>query len=161
MWLLDQYWEVLNQLGEKFNSQEVFPEFPACFKLISQLATRLCSVLYKLPLDLACLQSAGKRNISKLCLFWNYCGYSFICFTACLQVIKVSTVYVFLGRGLLEQDSESKEDQYLFEICLVEHSAQNLPLDCQFMCFQLSKPIYSLSQLEVIRICCISLVVTC
>ena len=35
-------------------------------------------------------------------------------FTACLQLVKVSTVFVFLGRGLLEQDSESQEDQYLF-----------------------------------------------
>ena len=95
------------------------------FQAISQLVTRLCSVFYKLPLDLACLQSPGRRNISKLCIFWNYYGYSIICFTACLQLIKVSTVFVFLGRDLLEQDSESQEDQYLFEICPVEHSVQN------------------------------------
>ena len=81
----------------------------------------------------------------KLCLFWNYHGYSIICFTACLKPVKVSTVYVFIGRGLLEQDSESQEDHYLFEICMVEHSVQNLPLECPFLCFQLSKPIYSLS----------------
>ena len=37
----------------------------------------------------------------------------------------------------------------------------NLPLDCQFLYFHLSKPIYSLSQLVVISICCIYLEVTC
>ena len=147
--LLDQYWEVLNQLSEKFNLQEVFPEFPVFFQAISQLVTRLCSVLYKLPSDWACLQSPRRRNISELCLFWNYHGYSIIYFTACLQFVKVSTVYVFLGRDLLGQDSESQEDQYLFEICPVEHSTQTLPSACQFLCFELSKPIYSLSQLEI------------
>ena len=94
------------------------------FHTISHLATRLCSVFYKLPLDFACLQIPARRSISKLCLFWNYHGYSFICFTACLQLVKVSTVFVFLGRGLLKQGSESQEDQFLFEICPVEHSAQ-------------------------------------
>ena len=39
--LLDQYWEVLNQLSEKFNSQKVFSVsyifacyFPACYKIV-------------------------------------------------------------------------------------------------------------------------------
>ena len=45
-------------------------------------------------------------------------------FTACVQLVKVSIVYVFLGRGLLEQDSESQEDHYPFEICTVRHSAK-------------------------------------
>ena len=127
----------------------MFPEFPTCFKLISQFARRLCSVFYKLPSDSACLQSHRWRKVSKLCLFWNYHGYAIICFTACLQLVKVSTEYVFLGRGLLEQDSESQEDQYLFEICLGEQSCAKLPSDCHLLCFQLSKPIYSLSQLEI------------
>ena len=94
------------------------------FQSIFQLATRLCSVFYKLPLDLACLHSLGRRNIPKPCLFWNYHRYPIIYFTACLQLVEVSTVFVFLGRGLLEQDSESQEEQYLFEICPVEHSVQ-------------------------------------
>ena len=40
------------------------------------------------------------------------------------QLVKESTVFVFLGRGLLVQDSESQEDQYLFKVCPVEYSAQ-------------------------------------
>ena len=39
-----------------------------------------------------------------------------------LQLVKVSTVFVFLGRGILVQDTESQEDHYLFEICPVEYS---------------------------------------
>ena len=130
------------------------------FQAISQLATRLCSVFYKLPLDLACLQSPGRRNISKLCLFCNYHGYSIICFTACLQLVGVSTVFVFLGRGLLEQDPESQEDQYLFEICLVEHSVQ--------ICHRLPFPVFPFypSQFTAcpgwnLLLCCICLEVTC
>ena len=38
--------------------------------------------------------------------------------------VKVSTVFIFLGKVLLVQDTESKEDQYLFEICPWEHSDQ-------------------------------------
>ena len=41
-----------------------------------------------------------------------------------VQFVKVSTVFVFLGRGLLVKDTESQEDQYLFEICPFEHSDQ-------------------------------------
>ena len=47
-----------------------------------------------------------------------------MCFTACLQLVKVNTVHVFLGTSLLVQESESQKDQYLFEICPVEHSVQ-------------------------------------
>ena len=47
-----------------------------------------------------------------------------LCFTACTQLVTVSTAFVFLGWGLLEKDTESQEDQYLFEICLCEHSEQ-------------------------------------
>ena len=34
-----------------------------------------------------------------------------------LQLVEGSTVFVFLGTGLLEQDTGSLEDQYLVEIC--------------------------------------------
>ena len=87
LWLLEQYWEVLNQLSEKFNSQEVSPEFPASLKVFFQLATGLCSVFYKLSSDLACLQSPGRRNIFKTLLIlelsgiFNYMLYSLS--TAC------------------------------------------------------------------------------
>ena len=32
-----QYWEVLNQVSERLNSQELFPEFPVFFPAISSL----------------------------------------------------------------------------------------------------------------------------
>ena len=108
---------------KNFNSQEVF-SLSCTFQAISQLATRLCSVFHKITSYLASLQSPRIRNILELCLFWNYQGYSIAYSTACLQLVKVSTVFVFLGRGLLEQDSESQEEQYLFEICPVEHTAK-------------------------------------
>ena len=36
-------------------------------------------------------ESQKEWNISNLCLFWNYHGYSILCFTACIQLVKVST----------------------------------------------------------------------
>ena len=130
------------------------------FQAITQLATRLHNVFYQLPSDLAYLKSPGRRNISKLCLFWNYHGYSIICFTACLQLVKVSTLFVFLGRGLLEQDSASQEDQYLFEICPVEHSAQichQFAISCVS-----SYPSQSTAcPSQNLILCCICLEVTC
>ena len=101
---------------------------------------------------MTCLQSPGKRNISELCLFWNYYRCSFICFTACLQLVKVSTVYVFLGGGLLVHESEFQEDQYLFEICLVKNSVHN----CQqiaipvFPVFQASLQLVSARSLKIV-----------
>ena len=109
----------------KFQLKRSVSRVSCIFQAISQLFTKLCNVFYKLPSDVVSLQSPGRRNISELYLYWSYCGYSFICFTACLQLVKVSLVYVFLGRSMLETDSESQKDQYLFEICPVEHSAIN------------------------------------
>ena len=54
-----------------------------------------------------------------------------------LQLVEVSIVFVFLGGGLLVQDTESQEDQYLFENCL---SILN-KFAIRFLCFQLSKPL--------------------
>ena len=125
----------------------LFKLFPACFRIVQ------CFLQDFLGSEL--LQSPVRRNISELCLFWNYHGYSLICFTACLQLVKVSTVCVFLGRGLIVQESDSQEDQYLFEICLVEHSAQNhyqIAISCVS---RFSKPVYSFSQLEVSILCCV------
>ena len=70
-------------------------------------------------------ESWEERNILELYIFWNYHGYSNLCFTACIQLIKVSTIFVCLGRGLLVKDTESQEDQYLFEICPYEHSEKD------------------------------------
>ena len=69
-------------------------------------------------------ESWKERNISKLYIFWNCQGCSILYFKACLQLVKVTTVFVFLGRGLLVKDTESQEDQYLYEICPCEHSDQ-------------------------------------
>ena len=77
----------------------------------------LCSVFHRLTSDLACLQSPGRRNFAYFGIIMDIQFYT-------LQLVKVSTVFVFLGGGLLERDSESQEDHYLFEICQVEHSAQ-------------------------------------
>ena len=105
-----------------------------------------------LPSEVTCLQSPGREwNISQLCLIWNYHRYSFLCFRACIQLVKVSNVFVFLRRGLLMQDTEYQEDQNLFEICLVEHSVQICHQIVIFLWFQLSEPLYSLSQLECIK----------
>ena len=133
---------------ESSTHKKCFQNF-CIFQAFSLLVSRLCSVFYKISLEVTCLQSPRRGNISELCLFWNYCRYSFICFTACLQLVKVSTVHVFLGRGLLVQESESQEDQYLFEICPVEHSVQNCQLIAISHVSSFSKPVYSLSQLEV------------
>ena len=94
-------------------------------KLFPSLFQDCAVFFYKISLEVTCLQNPIRRKISALCLIWKYLIYSFICSTACLQLVKVSTACVFLGRGLLVQESESQEDQYLFEICLVEHFAQN------------------------------------
>ena len=40
-------------------------------------------------------------NIFQLCLIWNYHGYLILCFTACIQLVEVCTVFVFLGRGMV------------------------------------------------------------
>ena len=66
-----------------------------------------------------------------------------------LQLVKVSTVHVFLGKGLLVQESESQEDQYLFEICSVEHSVQKCHQIAISCVSSFSKSVYSLSQLQV------------
>ena len=95
--------------------------FSAFFQVISQLATRLHSVFNKLPLYLACIHSPERSGT-----FHNFAYFGIIKdiqFCA-LQLLKVSTLFVSHGRGLLVQDSQSKENQYLFEICPVEHSAQ-------------------------------------
>ena len=106
-----------------FNSQEMFTEFPACFKLFPSLLQD-CAVFLQIIFGFGLFTVSWEEEHFKLCLFWNYHRYSIIYFTAFLQLVKVSSVFVFIGRGLLEQDSKSQEDQYLFEICLVEHSAQ-------------------------------------
>ena len=105
----------------------MFPAFPVFSKLFPSLLLD-CAVF---STSTACIlrfglftESQEEWNISQLCLIWNYCRYSTLCFTACIQLVEVSTVFVFLGRGLLVQDTESQEDQYLFEICPFEHSAQ-------------------------------------
>ena len=41
-----------------------------------------------------------------------------------LQLVKIGIVFVFLGRGILEQDSESQEEEDLFEIFPVQHFVQ-------------------------------------
>ena len=114
--------------------------FPVFFKLFPSLlldcAVFSTSTLITLRFDLL-TESQEMWNISQLCLIWNYCGYSILCFTACIRLVKVSTVFVFLGRGLLVQDTESQEDQYLFEICSVEHSKQichDIALSCVSSC---------------------------
>ena len=94
------------------------------FSSYSQLATRLCSVFNKLPSDLACLLTSRRSGIFQNFIFWNYQRYSILYFIACIQLVKVSTVFIFLERGLLLKDSVSPKDQYLFEIFLVEHSGQ-------------------------------------
>ena len=91
------------------------------FQTIAQLATRLCCVFNKLSTDLACIQSPRRSGT-----FQNFAYFEIIAdiqFYAS-QLVKVRYVFVFLGRTLLVQDSESQEDQYLFEICPVEHSVQ-------------------------------------
>ena len=92
--------------------------FPACYLII------LCfQQVLLLSSDLACLQSPGRSGTFQNCLFWNYWGYSILCFTACVQLVGVSTVFVFLGKGLLVQDT-NQGDHYLYEICPFEHSEQ-------------------------------------
>ena len=49
------------------------------------------------------------------------------------------------------QESESQEDQYLFEICPVKHSVQNCHQNAISCVSSVSKPVYSLSQLEVLK----------
>ena len=68
----------------------------------------------------------------------------FYAFTAFKQLVKVSTVFVFLGRGLLVQDIESQEDQYLFEISPFEY-LNKFAIRLLFPVFKLSNPLYSLS----------------
>ena len=134
--------------------------FPHFFQTISQLVIRLSSIFYKIPSDLDHLQSSRRGNISQLCLVWNYHKYSIIYFTACLQLVKLSTLFVFLRRGLLEQDLEFQEDQYLFEICLIEHSVlicHHIPISCIS-----SYPSQSTACLSYnLFLCCICLDVIC
>ena len=61
-----------------------------------------------------------------------------MCFTSCLQLVKVITMYVFLGRGLFMQESDSQKDQHLFEICLLDHSVHN--------CHQIAIPVIPVFQ---------------
>ena len=71
-WPLDQYWEVListQWIGQLTRSVS---RVSCIFQAISQDVTRFCSVLYKLPLDLASLQSSRRRSISKLCFVVNF-----------------------------------------------------------------------------------------
>ena len=141
--------------------KKCFQSFLHFFKLFVSLFSRLCSVLYKISLEVTCLQNPGRWNISELCLFLNWHVYWFMCFTACLQLVKVSTVYVFLGRDLLVQESESQEIRYLFEICSVEHSAHNCHQIAISHVYSFSMPVYSLSQQKISKLCCIWLEVTC
>ena len=102
--------------------------FPVFFKLFPSLlldcAVFSTSAFVTLRFGLF-TESQEEWNISNLCLFWNYHRYSILCFTTCIQLVEVSTVFVFLGRGLLVKVTESQEDQYLFEVCPFEHSTQS------------------------------------
>ena len=138
MWLQDQFEDVLSLLNEKSNSKEVLPVFPVFFKLFPSLLLNCTvfptSILITLRVGL-CTESWEEWKISQLFLVRNYCRYSILCFTACIQHVKVRTVFIFLGRGLLLKDTESQEDQYLFEICPVEYSVHichQIAISCVF-----------------------------
>ena len=132
----------------------MFPVFPA-FQAISQLATWcsvfLTSTVVTLGFDLY-TESQDEWTILQLFLIWNYHKYSILCFTAYIQFVKVSAVFVCFGRGLVVKDTEFPRRPV---------PVWNLPMwtfwfyllsDCYILCFLLSKPLYSLSQLESINL---------
>ena len=91
-------------MSEKFLLQEVFPVFFKLFpSLLSDCTVFSTSTLVILRFGLL-TEYQEECNISHLCLFWNYHGYSTLCFAACIQVAKVSIAFDFLGRGLLVKD---------------------------------------------------------
>ena len=68
VWLLDKYWAVLNQLSEKFNSQEVFPEFPAFFKLFPSLLQD-CTVFPQVTLRFGLFRVLGGGTFQNFVYF--------------------------------------------------------------------------------------------
>ena len=137
--------------------KKCFQCFLHFFKL-SQLVSSLCSVFYKISLEVTCLQSPRRQKHFKTLLIF---GITTDIHLYALQLVKVSTLYVVIGRGLVVQESESQEDQYLFEICLVEHSVHICHQIAIFCVSRFSKPVYSFSQLEVWKLCYIWFKVTC
>ena len=120
VWVLDQYWEVLNQLSVKFNSQEVFPEFPTFFELFPSLSQD-CVVFLQDFLGSGLFTETHEKKHFRILLILELAQIFIYMLTAYLQLVKVTTVCIFLGRGLLVQESESQEDQYLYEICPFKH----------------------------------------
>ena len=97
--------------------------FPVCFKLFPILlldcAVFSTSTFVTLRFHLF-TESQEEWNISHLCFIGIITDIQFYT----LQLVEVSTVFVFLGRGLLVKDTDSQEDQYLFKISPCEHSEQ-------------------------------------
>ena len=127
--------------------------FPACYKIVQ------CFLQFTLRFGLF-TESWEEEHFQNLGYFGIIMNIQLYALTACLQLVEVSTAFVFLGRGLLEQDSESQEDQYLIKICPLEHFAQvchQIAISCvssypsQFT----ACPSYNLI------LCCICLEVTC
>ena len=76
-------------------------------------------------------------NISKLYLFWNYHGYPILCFTASIELVRVSTVFIFIGRSpVCARNRVPGRPVPVWNVSSWAFSV-NLPSDWHFLCFQL------------------------
>ena len=107
-WQLDQYWEVLSLLSEKFTSQEVFPVLFMLFpSLLLDCTVFSTSTFVTLRFGLFMEVPGGVEHFKTLLILELLQIFNFICFTACIQLVKISTIFLFLGRCLLVKNTES------------------------------------------------------
>ena len=120
----------------------IFKWFPASYKIVQ------CFLQVTLRFGLF-PESWEEEHFQKNCSYWNYHGYSIVCFTVCLKLVEVSIVFVFLRRGPVRARFRVPRRPVPFWNLPTRAFHINFPSDCHFLCFQLSKPIYSLSKLAI------------
>ena len=122
-------------------------QFTACYLIVLFLQQVLL-----LPSDLACLQSPGRRRgtLKNAAWFGFIMDISILCFKACLQLVKVSTVYLyFLREASLWKYSPKKTSTSL------RSAHVNIVIICTIRMIssvsQVFKALYSLLLLESVQ----------
>ena len=140
---------VLKQHSEKFNSQEVFPEFhaffssnfPACFKIVH------CYLQDSLGIGLF-TESQEKDHFTTLLILelgWIFIYMLYHLSTTCKS--KYCTC-IYWKRPVSARFRVPRRPVPVWNLPSWVFCAK-LPSDCHILCFQFSKPVYSSSQLQI------------
>ena len=148
LWLLDHYWEVLNQLSESLTHKKCFQSFLPFFKLFSSLFQD-CAVFstqfsWKLPVYRV-LREGTFQNFA-------YFGISMDIHLYALQLVYSLSKYctcISWRRPVSARFKVPRRPVSVWTLSGWEFFTKLASDYYHFLCFQFSKAIYSLSQLEV------------